>query len=45
MLWKKEGLICRSQIRKGELDNKYKPEAGLRTTFRPLILMFHAIGE
>jgi len=27
MLWKKEGLICRSQIRKGELDNKYKRAA------------------
>jgi hypothetical protein len=27
MLWKKEGLICRSQIRKGELDTKYKRAA------------------
>jgi hypothetical protein len=27
MLWKKEGLICRSQIRRGELDNKYKRAA------------------
>ncbi len=27
MLWKREGLICRSQLRKGELDNKYKRAA------------------
>jgi hypothetical protein len=27
MLWKKEGLICRSQIRRGELNNKYKRAA------------------
>jgi hypothetical protein len=27
MLWKKEGLISRSQIRKGELNNKYKRAA------------------
>lgn len=24
MLWKSEGLVCRSQVRKGELNNKYK---------------------
>jgi hypothetical protein len=27
MLWKKEGLICRSLIRKGELENKYNRAA------------------
>ena len=24
MLWKREGIVCRSQVRRGELNNRYK---------------------